>query len=85
MTRIDLQTALACLALIIMGCLSAALIFYPVPTNNMQLVTFALGAISGALTVGGGAKVADHLTSGGPTTINNPTPGGDPAPLETKP
>lgn len=54
-------TALATLALLIMGGLSAALVFHAVPQSNMQLVTFALGAISGALTVGGGSKVAEKV------------------------
>ncbi len=57
------QTALATLALVIMGILSVALVFHEVPQANQQLVTFALGAISGALTVGGGQKVAEKLSS----------------------
>jgi hypothetical protein len=57
------QTMLAAVALLIMGLLSGALIFHAVPQGNMQLVTFALGAISGALTVGGGAKLADKITA----------------------
>lgn len=57
------QTALSTIALLIMGALSTALIFHQVPQGNMQLVTFALGAISGALTVGGGAKMADRVST----------------------
>jgi hypothetical protein len=54
---------LSVLALVIMGGLSAALIFHTVPQDNQQLVTFALGAISGALTVGGAGKLADKITT----------------------
>lgn len=59
----DYQTILAGMALILMGAICGLLIFVPVPHENQQLVTFALGAISGALTVGGAAKIADRLTA----------------------
>lgn len=62
MSKIDFASVLACLALIIMGAICGALILHEVPANNQQLVTFALGAIAGALTVGGGQKVAGILT-----------------------
>ena len=52
----------AVLALLIMGALSAALIFRAVPQSNTELITFALGAIAGALTIGGGQKLADKIT-----------------------
>lgn len=57
------QEVLSILAMIIMGGLSALLAFHAVPQQNTELVTFALGAISGALTVGGGSKVADKVTN----------------------
>lgn len=63
-TEFTPPTILAGMALLIMGVLSGALIFHAVPQPNQQLVTFALGAISGALTVGGAQKVADRVQNG---------------------
>jgi len=75
MKDVNAQTVLAGIALILMGILAGALIFYPVPQDNQQLVTFALGAISGALTVGGSAKVAERLTTAGAgSTVNEAGP-----------
>ena len=36
----------------IIGTLAMAFIFFPVPLENKELITFALGAIAGALTMG---------------------------------
>lgn len=69
------ETALAAMALLIMGGLSAALVFHAVPQDNMQLVTFALGAISGALTVGGAHKVADKMSGAQSGDVNVGPPG----------
>lgn len=76
MPKFTAQEILAGMALVIMGLLSGALIFYTVPQSNKELITFALGAIAGALTVGGAQKVADKLTtSSGPNaTIQSDTP-----------
>lgn len=63
MTPPSASTILACLALLIMGIVTVALIFFAVPPGNSQLVTFSLGAIAGALTVGGANKVADKITN----------------------
>lgn len=63
-------SALAAMALAAMGLICTALIFHAVPQGNQQLVTFALGAISGALTVTGGSKIADKITT---STGANPT------------
>ena len=64
------STILAGLALVSMSALATCLIFHAVPQPNQQLVTFALGAISGALTVGGANKVADKITnSSGPNAV----------------
>jgi hypothetical protein len=69
------QTALAGVALLLMGAIAGALIFHAVPQDNQQLITFALGAISGALTVGGATKVADKMTTAGQgATINEAAP-----------
>jgi len=40
-------------ALAIIGGLAFAFVFFPVPLSNKELITFALGAIAGALTMGG--------------------------------
>jgi H+/gluconate symporter-like permease len=77
---INYQAILAGTALIIMGVLSFALIFHAVPTDNQQLITFALGAIAGALTSGGASKVADKLTT---STGENATIQSDSHPGET--
>jgi hypothetical protein len=55
------QTILAALAMLIIGVLAGVLTFHAVPAGNKELVTFALGALSGALTVGGGAKLAEKI------------------------
>jgi len=51
-------------ALTIIGGLAFAFVFFPVPLSNKELITFALGAIAGALTMGG-RKVADKVTTTG--------------------
>jgi outer membrane lipoprotein SlyB len=63
------NTVLAGVALVIMGLLSGALVFHAVPQGNQQLVTFALGAISGALTVSGASKAADKITTNTADTL----------------
>jgi hypothetical protein len=66
MTPPAAQTLLASLAMVLIGALAAALVFHAVPRGNEQLVTFALGALSGALTVGGAGKSRE------PTPPSNP-------------
>jgi hypothetical protein len=58
------QTVLALLALLMTGVLAGLLVFHAVPAENKELVTFALGALSGALTVGGASKLADRTPRG---------------------
>ena len=55
------RTVLAVLAMLIIGVLAGLLVFHAVPAENKELVTFALGALSGALTVGGGPKLAEKI------------------------
>ena len=55
------QTLLTLLAMLIIGALAVLLVFQAVPAENKELVTFALGALSGALTVGGGSKLAERI------------------------
>jgi hypothetical protein len=54
------QTVLALLAMVIIGVLAGLLVFHAVPAENKELITFALGALSGALTVGGASKLAER-------------------------
>jgi hypothetical protein len=54
------QTVLALLAMMIIGVLAGLLVFHAVPAENKELITFALGALSGALTVGGASKLAER-------------------------
>lgn len=49
-------------ALSIIGGLAFAFVFFPVPLSNKELITFALGAIAGALTMGS-RKTADKVTN----------------------
>ncbi len=51
------QALLAGIALVMLGLLAGCMVFVAVPQGNQQLVTFALGALAGALTVSGAAKV----------------------------
>jgi len=50
-------------ALAILAVLAFLLVFFSVPLSNKELITFVLGAISGALTMGGTSKVADKITN----------------------
>lgn len=71
MHNISAQSVLAGMALVIIGVLTGILCFHAVPQQNQQLVTFALGAIAGALTGGAAVKLADRITnsSGSDATI----------------
>ncbi len=64
------QTVLTLLAMLIIGVLAGLLVFHAVPAENKELVTFALGALSGALTVGGGPKLAERI--GAAVNIQDP-------------
>ena len=64
------QTALTLLAMLIIGVLAGLLVFHAAPAENKELVTFALGALSGALTVGGGPKLAERI--GAAVNIQDP-------------
>ncbi len=66
------QAFLAAAALLIMGILGGIMMFYPIPPVNATSVTFILGALAGALTVGPAGKVADRIAAtGSGTTINS--------------
>ena len=60
------QTLLAGLAMLLIGALAAALVVHAVPRGNEQLVTFALGALSGALTVGGADRSREPTSPSDP-------------------
>jgi hypothetical protein len=49
-------------ALVIIGLLALLLVFFEVPQPNKDLIIYALGALSGALTVGG-VKLADKVVN----------------------
>lgn len=65
------QTVLAAIAMALIGSLAAALVFHAVPAGNKELVTFALGALSGALTVGGVARPREPKS---PFSTEDPNP-----------
>ena len=52
------QTVLSVLAMIALGALGGLLVFQAVPTANVQLLTFILGAIAGAVTGGAAVKAS---------------------------
>ena len=58
------QTVLAGVALLMLGLLAGCMVFVAVPQGNQQLVTFALGALAGATTVGGAGHLAGALKTG---------------------
>jgi len=67
------QAFLAGAALFIMGALALIMAFHPVPQINHDYLIFILGGLAGALTVGGGAKLADKITtSNGPDATIQP-------------
>jgi len=57
------QAILAGLALVMLGLLAGCLVFVAVPQGNQQLVTFALGALAGATTLGGAGHLAGAIKS----------------------
>jgi hypothetical protein len=50
------------MALVVIGVLAFLLVFFEVPQPNKDLIIYALGALSGALTVGG-VKLADKVVT----------------------
>ena len=67
------QTVLATVALVIMGALALVMTFSVVPKENHDYMLILLGALAGALTVQGGNKIADKLTtSSGPGATIQP-------------
>jgi outer membrane lipoprotein SlyB len=75
MTLPTAQTVLAMLALAILGILGGIMAFVPVPASNATLLATIVGALAGALTVAGGQKLADKITSstGSNATITTDT------------
>jgi outer membrane lipoprotein SlyB len=53
------QTVLGVLAMIALGALGGLLVYQAVPPANVQLLTFILGAIAGAVTGGAAVRAAD--------------------------
>jgi hypothetical protein len=53
------QIVLSILAMIALGLLGGLLVYHAVPAANVQLLTFILGAIAGAVTGGAAVKATD--------------------------
>jgi hypothetical protein len=51
------------MALLILGGLAFCFAFFGVPKENHDFIIYVLGALSGALTVGSGRKLADKITN----------------------
>ncbi|HEY5409336.1 MAG TPA: hypothetical protein VIJ94_01290 [Caulobacteraceae bacterium] len=66
------QAVLAAIALIMLGILTGCMVFAPVPQGNQQLVTFALGALSGALTFSGAGRITGKV--GPAASVQSPQP-----------
>lgn len=62
MLRCSAETVLAGLALVGLIGLSAAFVFHPVPHENHDFLIFSLGALAGAITVGGSRAAGAALT-----------------------
>lgn len=78
MRELHIDKILPVLALSILGVLAVLLVFFSVPRENQQIVTFIAGAISGAITVAGGRVAASRLnqtvtTPDGDTTVATET------------
>jgi hypothetical protein len=58
MTSETAQTLLSAAALTLLGLLGGCLVFHAVPEASREPLTFVLGALSGAVTTGGGLAVA---------------------------
>jgi hypothetical protein len=74
-SEVHVEKILPVMALAILGLLAVLLVFHTVPRENQQIVTFIAGAISGAITVAGGQRIAGRLnqtvsTPEGETTVS---------------
>lgn len=64
------QTVLAGIAMMILGVMGIIMEFFRVPEGNNDHITYVLGALSGALTVGGVSKVAQAVHDAGEKKAN---------------
>lgn len=77
MTAASSQAFLAGIALMILGILGGCLAILPVPTVNSTLLGMIVGALAGALTVGGTSKTTDKPAPPAPD-LTPPTQGTPP-------
>ena len=70
------QAILSGISLVGLLALGVMLVFIAVPNSNHDMLVYILGALSGAITVAGGGKIADKITtSNGPdATVQSDAP-----------
>lgn len=72
MTLPPAQTILSTLALMILGILAFVLVAVPVPQANHDFLIYILGALSGALTGAGAAKMMERPKTPAPPAEPKP-------------
>ena len=73
--HLTVEQLISTLALGAVFCLCLLFTFYAVPVSNKELITFGLGAIAGALTLGGGKRAEKITNSNGDNATVQPDAG----------
>ena len=67
MPKFTAEQFIALIALLIVGALAFHMVYVPIPAQNHDYLVFLLGALTSALSIGGGMKAIDTLKA---NTIN---------------
>ena len=57
------RTLISGATLVILGLLAGGMLLTPIPASNIQPFTFILGALAGAFTAAGGARITTALSA----------------------